>query len=44
MIDRKLQVHYNPANPQEWYLANEYIEGCRIGQKIEQHFFGYPPT
>lgn len=43
MIDRKLQIRYNPAKPEEWFIADEYIEGCRVGQKLSPHFIDYPP-
>jgi hypothetical protein len=43
MTGRKLQVRYNPQKPQEWFIADEYIEGCEVEQKFSTHLVNYEP-
>ncbi len=41
MIGRKVRVNYNPVHPEEWFVANERVEGCRVEQKIGRDFINY---
>lgn len=43
MKGRKLQIHYNPRRTEEWFIADEYIEGCRVEQKLSPDFVNYEP-
>ncbi len=37
MIGRKLLLRYDPNRPEVWFIPDEYIEGCKVGQKIGLH-------
>jgi hypothetical protein len=43
MIGRKLQVLYNPAKPEQWYLPEDLLEGCKIEQKMGPHLVSLYP-
>jgi hypothetical protein len=43
MVNRKLQILYNPAKPEEWYIPTDLIEGCKVEQKMGPHIFGLYP-
>lgn len=43
MIGHRLQVRYNPAKPAMWFILDQLIEGCRVEQKLDPHFFSLPP-
>jgi len=43
MAGRKLQVHYDPRKPAEWFLPEELIEGCKVEQEIGPHWNNYYP-
>ena len=43
MIGRKVRVNYNPVHPEEWFVANERVEGCRVEQKFGRDFINYAP-
>lgn len=43
MIGRKVQVKYNPVHPEEWFVANELVERCRVQQKFSRDFINFPP-
>jgi hypothetical protein len=34
MIGRKLQLRYDPAHPEQWFIPDELIEGCKVEQKL----------
>jgi len=38
MIGRKLQVHYNPRDPNECFVPVDLMEGCKVKQKTGVHF------
>ena len=38
VVGRKLQIHYDPARPETWFIPDERIEECKVGQKIGPHF------
>jgi uncharacterized protein DUF3592 len=37
MIGRKLPLRYNPERPDVWFIPDESIDGCRLGQRIGSH-------
>ncbi len=37
MIGRKLLLRYDPNRPEAWFIPDEYIDGCKVGQKIGLH-------
>ncbi|MFZ0922159.1 MAG: DUF3592 domain-containing protein [Candidatus Acidiferrales bacterium] len=37
MIGRKLLVRYDPKRPQVWFLPDESIDGCKVGQRVGLH-------
>jgi hypothetical protein len=37
MIGRKLLVRYDPQRPQQWFIPDEFIEGCKVEQKVDVH-------
>jgi len=37
MIGRKLLLRYDPHCPEMWFIPDEYIDGCKVGQKIAPH-------
>ncbi len=41
MIGRKLNVHYDPKRLEIWFMPDEFIEGCRIQQKLSPHISNY---
>jgi hypothetical protein len=43
MIGRKLQVRYDPQRVDVWFIPNEYIEGCKVEQKLGPHFVDFSP-
>ena len=43
MIKRKIRIHYDPIQPQTWFIADEFIEGCRIEQELSPDFVNYKP-
>jgi hypothetical protein len=43
MAGRKLQLHYDPRKPAEWFLPEELIEGCEVEQEIGPHWNNYYP-
>jgi hypothetical protein len=46
MIGRKLQVRYDPARPDVWFIPDALIGGCKIEQKLAPHLYthGSIPT
>lgn len=43
LIGRKLQVRYNPSEPEKWYIPDEQIEGCEVEQRIGPHVVALYP-
>jgi hypothetical protein len=39
----KLRVHYDPNRPETWFLPDEFIEGCKVEQKIGLSLNTYGP-
>ena len=37
MIGRKLLVRYDPHHPEVWFIPEEFIEGCKVEQRIGVH-------
>jgi len=37
MIGRKLLIRYDPQRPQQWFIPDEFIEGCKVEQKVGVH-------
>lgn len=37
MIGRKIQLRYDPDNPEVWFIPDEFIDGYRVEQKIGTH-------
>jgi Protein of unknown function (DUF3592) len=29
LVGHKIQIHYDPAAPDSWFIADEQIEGCK---------------
>ena len=44
MVRRKVQVNYNPAHPETWFVADELIEGCRVEQKFGRDWVNFSPS
>jgi hypothetical protein len=40
---QKLQVRFNPMSPEEWFIPNEYIEGCRVEQSLSPDLVNFKP-
>jgi hypothetical protein len=43
MIGRKLLLRYDPQHPQVWFIPDEHIDGCKVGQKIGSHVLSLYP-
>ena len=43
LVGTKIQVTYDPAHPEVWFIPTEYIEGCKVEQKLGPHFTGFYP-
>jgi len=43
MVGHKLQVHYDPQRPGVWFIPDELIEGCKVGQKMGPHLIALYP-
>lgn len=43
MIGRKLQVRYNPAHPEMWFIPDKLMEGCKVEQKMDPHLINLYP-
>ena len=43
MVGRKVQVKYDPDNPEEWFIPEKLIEGCKVEQKMGTDFFNFDP-
>ena len=43
-IGRKLQIHYNPHRPEQWFIHDETIEGYKVQQKIGVHITNFYPA
>lgn len=43
MKNRKFQVHYDPANPEIFYIAGEQMEGCDIEQRLSDRLVDMYP-
>jgi hypothetical protein len=39
LIGSKVTVQYSPQHPEQWFVADELIEGCKIQQKRGLGFF-----
>ena len=37
MIGRKLLLRYDPDHPSMWFIPDEFIDGCKVEQKIGSH-------
>jgi hypothetical protein len=37
MIGRKILLRYDPNRPEAWFIPDETIDGCKVGQKIGSH-------
>jgi hypothetical protein len=37
MVQRTIQIQYNPRRPSAWYLPEKTIEGYEVEQKMSQH-------
>jgi hypothetical protein len=37
MIGRKILVRHDPKRPQVWFIPDESIDGCKVGQKVGLH-------
>jgi hypothetical protein len=44
MIDKKLEVHYDPQSPEKYYLPYDTLEGCEVEQKIGLNLVKLYPT
>src|SRR5262252_3541963 len=38
MIGRKLKIHFRPGKPATWFIADEYMEGCKVSQDSKKVF------
>ena len=43
MTGRKVQLRYDPAQPEVWFIPDGQIEGCKVEQKIGPHVIGLYP-
>jgi hypothetical protein len=43
MIGKKLQVRYDPARAEMWFIPDELIEGCKIEQQLSPDFVNLKP-
>jgi hypothetical protein len=43
MVDRKLNVRYDPEQPANWFIPDDIIEGCKVEQKMSSHLIRYYP-
>jgi hypothetical protein len=43
LIGAKLEITYDPSHPDVWFIPTEYIEGCKVEQKLGPHFTGFYP-
>jgi hypothetical protein len=37
MVQRTIEIQYNPRRPSAWYIPNKNIEGYEVEQKMSQH-------
>ena len=37
MIGRKFLLRYDPSHPEAWFIPDEYIDGCRVEQRISSN-------
>lgn len=45
MIGRRIFLRHDPANPEQWFIPDEYIEGYKVEQKIGPHLIhDYSPN
>jgi hypothetical protein len=44
MVGRRVQVNYDPARPEAWFVADELIEGCRVEQKFGRDLVNFAPS
>ena len=44
LIGKKVQVRYNPGRAQEWFIPAEYIEGCKVEQRLSPDLVNYKPN
>jgi|SRR5580658_8360810 hypothetical protein len=43
LIGRKLLLRYDPQHPQVWFIPDEHIDGCKVGQKLGSHVLSLYP-
>jgi hypothetical protein len=43
LIGRRLPVRYNPQSADVWFIPEEFIEGCKVEQKLGPHVVDYSP-
>jgi hypothetical protein len=43
MVGRKVQVNYDPASPELWFVADKLIEGCKVEQKFSSELQSFAP-
>jgi hypothetical protein len=43
LVGRKLQIRFNPEQPEVWFLAEERIEGCKVEQELDPHLIDLSP-
>jgi hypothetical protein len=43
LVGRKLQIRFNPGQPEVWFLAEERIEGCKVEQELGPHLINLSP-
>lgn len=43
LTGQKLQVHCDPSSPDAWFIPQEYIEGCKVEQKMGPHVIALYP-
>ncbi len=43
LTGQKLQVRCDPSSPDVWFMPQEYIEGCKVEQKIGPHMIALYP-
>jgi hypothetical protein len=44
LIGKKVQVRYNPKREEEWFIPTEYIEGCKVEQRLSPDLINYEPS
>ena len=43
LTGQRLQVRCDPSSPDVWFIPQEYVEGCKVEQKIGPHTIALYP-